>query len=106
MRVLAKILTLAATTGALVTGAGAPASANHQCPPTADLCFLTDPVVIPAGTPAAGPYGAGGFTVPGPRLCDSGTGQCTETFVHVPSASVSSTGRTIGSLVVPSDGVP
>lgn len=104
MRVLSKLLTLAALTGAALVGVAAPASANHQCSEDG-VCLVTDAVTIPVGTPTIPVTGAGYVSVPGPRLCDSTTGECRDTYVRIPGAFVASNGTTVTSITIPSLGV-
>lgn len=105
MRTLAKLLALAGTTGAILVAAAAPAQANHQCPVTEVVCLVTDPISIPIGTPVLPPTGSGPFAVQGPTLCNTSSGDCTDTYVIVPGAYVSSTGGTLVTIDVPAYGV-
>lgn len=104
-RAAARLLALAGVTAGALVGAAAPSSANHQCSEAFGVCFVTDPVTIPAGTPVIPPTGTGPDRVPGPRLCDSSTGQCVTTYVLLPTASIASNGGTVASIAVPSYGV-
>jgi hypothetical protein len=108
VRLLARLVTV--TTASAPAGAVAPAAADHQCPPSSGIfgdsfCVVTHPLTIPAGTPVLGPVGAGPLTVPGPLLCDTSTGECRGTFVHLPGAYVSSSGTTVATLTIPGYGV-
>lgn len=100
---LGKLLALAGVTATALVGAATPASAACQIPPT--ICYVTEPFTVPIGTPVVGPVASYPFAVPGPRLCDTGTGECTETWVIVPGAQVGAGGSTLSSVTVPSFGI-
>jgi hypothetical protein len=106
MRPLPRLLAgaaLAGLAGTALVGAAAPAAASHQCSGT--LCLVTDPFTIPAGTPVVSPVGAGPSSVPGPLLCDTTTGECTQTYVLLPGAVVSSDGTTLTTVTIPAYGI-
>lgn len=100
-----RLLTAAALTGAALVGGAAPASANHQCQDVDGVCYVTGGSTIPVGTPVLPATHTGPAVVDGPRLCDTSTGQCTETYVLLPRGTVSADGRTLVTVTVPAYGV-
>lgn len=100
---LGKLLALAGVTAGALVGVATPAAAA-DCQQWGSVCLITDEITIPVGTPAVGPAGAGPFVVPGPRLCNTGTGECTGTYVVLPGAYVGAGGSTMSSVTIPSLG--
>lgn len=101
---LGTLLALAGVTAAALVGTATPAAAA-DCQDPLSVCLVTEAFTVPVGTPAVGPVGSYPYAVPGPRLCDTGTGQCTETYVIVPGAQVGAGGSTLSSITVPSFGI-